>query len=95
MDILLRSWGLHIENYFDLLGVDLDASHCHHKAKKLFRRDIEDVLYRVQFHVIPPQGIKCFSQIVDMESSFLALHEYVIDVDLHISIDLIFEDFVD
>ena len=30
-----------------------------------------------------------------MESSFLIFHEHVIDVDLHIATDLIFEDFID
>ena len=30
-----------------------------------------------------------------MESSFFALHELIIDVDLHVAADLVLEDFVD
>ena len=30
-----------------------------------------------------------------MESDFLALYEHVVDIDLHIMIDLVLEDFID
>ena len=42
-----------------------------------------------------PQDVESFRQVINIESSFLALHKHIIDVDLHVVINLIFEDFVD
>ena len=70
-NVLPRIWRLHVENYFDLLEVGLDVSVYHQKVEKLFHHDIEGTLSRVQFYLVLPQDIKSFSQVIDMEGSFI------------------------
>ena len=73
----------------DLLRVRLNASAGHQETEKLFGRDAEGALGRIQFDSESSQVGKCFSKIIEQGLALFRLDDDIINIDLHILADLI------
>lgn len=65
-----------------------------YELEKLINYDIESMLARIQLHLMSTKDVEGFFKVFDMVSLF-ALNEYVINIDLNIMTDMVFEDLID
>ena len=85
---------MHLLDGLNFLEVHLNSSARYHEPQKFARSHTEGTLGWVQLHLILSDGDEGLIEIINVGPYNLALDEHVININFHVSSDLIFEDFV-
>lgn len=86
---------LHAKNGLDLFQIWLNASSGKHESEKLVGCDTENILAWIQLYLMLMKCIEGFFHVFDVVGLFGALDEHVVNVDLHILTNLVFENLID
>lgn len=65
------------------------------EIEKFARHDPERTFSRIEFHVKLSEGLKCLFEVSQVVRRLLALGQHVIDINLHVSIDLVGKHMID
>ena len=65
-----------------------------HKVEKFAQADSEHTLGKIQLHLVFPKYAKGLLQVLDVLLRFKALDQQVINIHLHVAVNLLFEHFV-
>ena len=83
---------MHLEYAF--VEVDFYSSICDYKAQELASTNPENAFFWVEAYVVFPDLSESFFQGCHVLGYVMGFDDYVIDVDLDISSDLLFEDLI-
>lgn len=82
---------LHIKYRLDLLWFSLDASLSDHRSEKLSYCDAKHAFTRIQLHAMIVEVTEGLFQVGNVVGFFETFNRHIIDIDLHVSMNLIFE----
>ena len=87
--------GIHLLQGLDLLRVGLNSSIGHHKFEEFIGSDSESAFSRVKLYFVLSEGGESLLQVGCMIPRPLAFNQHIVNIDFHVTADLILEDFID
>lgn len=85
----------HVKDCLDFFWIHLDTPHANHESKKFANCNIEGTFTQIQLHSILVKDIEGFFWVFDVVCPFKALDKHVVDVDVYVLTNLVFEELVD
>lgn len=85
---------MHGQYNLDLLWVCLDALPSDHEVKRHAGYDAKCTFAQVQLHQVMAEVVEGFFQVRDVVSFFGGLDEHVVNVDIHVLINLVLQDLI-